>query len=204
MAHGCMPEQGVNPVAAAGELIVACRQLERAIQAEHPRHPLLGAFSLTPTVALGGEREQGNVIPAWAEVMLDIRTTGAQEHAEVRARVAQAVAEAVASVPGASAEIEVMDDRPATETDPNDPVVQALLAAHRAVTGREPEFGGVPGTTDLTIFWAATRLPIVAYGPGVVTLAHQADEHVRVDDLVRYARVYIDATLRYFDAMETR
>jgi acetylornithine deacetylase/succinyl-diaminopimelate desuccinylase-like protein len=62
--------------------------------------------------------------------------------------------------------------------------------------------GGVPGTTDLTIFWAATQLPVVAYGPGTVTLAHQVDENVALDDLVRYGRVYVDAVLSYFEMHE--
>jgi succinyl-diaminopimelate desuccinylase len=202
MAHGCMPEEGANPVVAAGEVIVACRQLEAVIQAERPRHPLLGAFYLTPTVALMGEREQGNVIPASADIFLDIRTTSEHEHGDIRRRVAAAIAEAAASVAGVEHEIEVVDDRAATETAPDEPIVQALVDAQRALTGREPEFGGVPGTTDLTIFWAATQLPVIAYGPGTVTLAHQADEFVLVDDLVRYARVYIDTALRYFARME--
>lgn len=204
MAHGCMPEEGANPVTAAGEVIVACRRLEREIQAERPRHPLLGAFYLTPTVALAGEREQGNVIPPAAEVTLDIRTTSEHDHAEILRRVERAIADATASVANVAHAIEVMDDRPATETAPDDPLVLALAEAHRALTGQEPRFGGVPGTTDLTIFWAATRLPVVAYGPGIVTLAHQADESVAIADITRYARVYVDAILRYFDLLEAR
>ena len=204
MAHGCMPEEGANPVAAAAELIVACRALERTVQSESTRHPLLGAFYLTPTVVLAGRREQANVIPGAAEVMLDIRTTPAHDHTAIHERVAATIAEAVARVPGVTQRIETLDDRPATETPVDDPLVTALAAAHRAVTGDEPRFGGVPGTTDLTIFWAATRLPVIAYGPGTVTLAHQANERVRVADLVRYARVYIDTALRYFAAREHR
>ena len=202
MAHGCMPEEGANPVVAAGEVLVACRRLEATIQSEHAPHPLLGVFYLTPTVALMGEREQGNVIPSKAEIRLDIRTTGAQLHAQVLQRLDEAVAQAVASVAGVTYQLETLDDRPATETQPDEPIVQALVAAQRAITGREPDFGGVPGTTDLTIFWTASRLPVIAYGPGTVTLAHQIDEHVLTADLIRYARVYIDAALRYFALVE--
>jgi succinyl-diaminopimelate desuccinylase len=98
--------------------------------------------------------------------------------------------------------VETLDDRPATETDPNDPIVRSLAAAHEGATGHASRLGGVPGTTDVTIFWAATRLPVVAYGPGTVTRAHQANERVATADLVRYGRVYVDAVTRYFDAAE--
>jgi succinyl-diaminopimelate desuccinylase len=202
MAHGCMPHEGVNPVAALGEVLVACAELERAVQSEHPRHALLGTFYLTPTVALAGERAQGNVIPGSAELLLDIRTTPQHDHAMIHERAGRAIAAAVARVPGASYAIDVLDDRPATETEPDDPIVTAVSEAHRREVGTAPAFGGVPGTTDGTIFWAATRVPLVAFGPGIVTLAHQADEFVCVDDLVRYARVYVDAALSYFDALE--
>jgi succinyl-diaminopimelate desuccinylase len=202
MAHGCMPEEGINPVTALGEVIVACRALEREIQQERPPHPLLGQFSLTPTVALGGEREQGNVIPSRADLILDIRTTTAHGHDEIRRRIAERVASAVSLVSGATHRIEVMDDRPATETDPDDPIVQAAIAAHQAETGAPPPLGGVPGSTDGTIFWAAARIPLVTWGPGSTTLPHQADEWVAVDDVVRYARSYVGVALRYFDLME--
>jgi succinyl-diaminopimelate desuccinylase len=202
MAHGAMPEEGANPVTALGLVVCRCRSLEREIQAEHPPHPLLGTFYLTPTVALAGEREQGNVIPSTAELLLDIRTTPANDHAATIERVTGAISAAVADVEGISLQVEVIDDRPATETDPDDPIVQAAIAAHEAETGQTPSFGGVPGSTDGTIFWAATRVPLVTYGPGVTTLPHQADEYVDLDEVVRYARTYVAAALRYFDLME--
>jgi len=202
MAHGAMPEEGANPITALGLIVSRCRTLEREIQSENPPHPLLGPFYLTPTVALAGEREQGNVIPSSAELLLDIRTTPANDHATTIERVTAAVSAAVADVNGVTCQVEVIDDRPSTETDPEDPVVQSVIAAHRAETGQHPPFGGVPGSTDGTIFWAATRVPLVTYGPGITTLPHQADEYVDLDEVVRYARTYIAAALRFFDLME--
>jgi succinyl-diaminopimelate desuccinylase len=109
---------------------------------------------------------------------------------------------AAREIDGVTYKVEVIDDRPATETDTTDPVVRAVVAAHEAETGQTPPFGGVPGSTDGTIFWAATRVPLVTWGPGVTTLPHQADEYVNLDEVVRYARTYIAAALRYFDLLE--
>ncbi|HUG14803.1 MAG TPA: M20 family metallopeptidase [Thermomicrobiales bacterium] len=202
MAHGAMPEEGANPIVALGEVIHACRALERDIQAECGEDTLLGSFYITPTVVLGGEREQGNVIPAEAELMLDIRTTSGQDHWELLQRVETAIDAAAGGVPGVSVVHEIVDDRPATSTDPDDPIVRAVVAAHERATGDTPPFGGVPGSTDGTIFWAATRIPLVTYGPGSTTLPHQADEYVDIDDVERYARTYIDAALNYFAMKE--
>jgi succinyl-diaminopimelate desuccinylase len=202
MAHGAMPEEGANPIAALGLIISRCRDLEREVQSEQPPHPLLGRFYLTPTVALAGEREQGNVIPSVADLMLDIRTTPANDHAGIIERVTAVVAAAAGEIAGVTHQIDIVDNRPATETDADDPIVRAVIAAHEAETRTTPPFGGVPGSTDGTIFWAASRVPLVTYGPGITTLPHQADEYVELDEVVRYARTYIAAALRYFDLME--
>lgn len=201
MAHGCMPEQGINPISALGEVIVECRRVEAEVRAASPTHALLGRFSLTPTVALAGEQAQGNVIPARAELILDIRTTAENDHSEIRELVTQRVTAAAGRVPDVRVTVKVQDDRPATETDPDEPIVAAVSAAHEADTGKIPPFGGVPGSTDGTIFWAATGVPLVTWGPGSTTVPHQADEWVALEDVVRYARSYVGAALRFFELM---
>jgi acetylornithine deacetylase/succinyl-diaminopimelate desuccinylase-like protein len=45
---------------------------------------------------------------------------------------------------------------------------------------------------------------LVTWGPGQTLLPHQADEYVELDEVVRYARMYVAAALRYFDMMERR
>jgi succinyl-diaminopimelate desuccinylase len=65
------------------------------------------------------------------------------------------------------------------------------------VHGDEPALGGVPGATDGTILWRDARIPIVTYGPGDKWIAHQADEHIELDDLVATAQVYVEAVRLY-------
>ena len=79
-------------------------------------------------------------------------------------------------------------------------MILALAAAHRRVTGEEPVFGGVPGTTDGTILTRDAGLPTVVYGPGGKWIAHTADEYVEVEDLLRSARVLTLAAADYLGA----
>jgi succinyl-diaminopimelate desuccinylase len=201
MAHGCMPDEGANPLLALGEAIVACRRLEAEIQAEGEPHPLLGRFYLTPTVALGGVPAQANVVPSQACLYLDVRTGPEHEHADIVRRIERACSAAAESVDGLSVALAVVDDRPATETPLDDPVVEAALRAHEQVFGCRPPLGGVPGSTDGTIFWMARRTPLVTWGPGDTTIPHQANEFVRLDEVRDYARAYVAAALRYFDSV---
>jgi succinyl-diaminopimelate desuccinylase len=192
MAHGAMPQQGRNPIRAAGNLLVALAAYEDALRERHGTHEHLGPNYVTPTVLDAGSFDQINVIPAVARVAVDIRTTPGVDHAALVDEVRGLADEAGAGL-GVRAAVEVVDDRPPVEIDAGHAVVQAVVRAHEAEHGVTPPYGGVPGATDGTILWRDARIPNVVYGPGDKWIAHQADEWVAVDDLGRYARVYARA-----------
>lgn len=196
MAHGAMPQKGRNPLPVLAAVIAGVADLEAELQREHGEHEHLGWTYLTPTVLEGGELVQLNVIPNHALLALDVRTIPGVDHAALIARVRSIAAEA-GEAAGVEVEVEVVDDRPPTQTDHGDPVVRALVAAHRDVTGETPDYGGVPGTTDGTILWRDAGIPVVVYGPGGKWIAHQVDEYVEVADVVEAARVYAAAARRF-------
>ncbi|MEV0596074.1 M20 family metallopeptidase [Nonomuraea cavernae] len=192
MAHGAMPQHGRNPVQAVGTLLVALRELERELQLRHPAHVHLGEVYVTPTVVRAGTEEQVNVIPAVASVFVDVRTIPGLDHKEVADRVA-----VLAAADGIAAQVTSLVDRPPVEVPVDDPVVVALASAHRAVTGAEPVYGGVPGSTDGTVLTHWGGVPSVVYGPGGKWIAHQADEYVEVAEIVQCTRVFAEAARRF-------
>ncbi|MFB4274201.1 M20 family metallopeptidase [Nonomuraea sp. MTCD27] len=194
MAHGAMPQHGRNPIQAAGSLLVALRSLQQELQDRHPAHEHLGEVYVTPTVLRAGTEEQVNVIPAVASLFVDVRTIPGVEHKEIADRVA-----ALAGFDGIAAEVSVLVDRPPVDVPVTDPVVAALAAAHRAVTGEEPVYGGVPGSTDGTVLTHWGGIPSVVYGPGGKWIAHQADEFVEVEEIVRCTRVFAEAARRFLN-----
>ena len=91
---------------------------------------------------------------------------------------------------------DVMEVLP-TQTARDAPVVQAVAAAIENVTGRRPEYVCSPGTYDQKHVVRIGQLEdCIAYGPGLVELAHQPDEYVVIDDLVASAKVMAAAALR--------
>jgi succinyl-diaminopimelate desuccinylase len=192
MAHGAMPQHGRNPIQAVGALLTGLRALERDLQERHPAHEHLGEVYVTPTVVRAGTEEQVNVIPATASVFIDVRTVPGLEHTSVADRVA-----ALAAWDGIAAEVSVLVDRPPVDVPVDDPVVAALAAAHRDVTGAEPVYGGVPGSTDGTVLTHWGGIPSVVYGPGGKWIAHQSDEYVEVAEIVQCTRVFAEAARRF-------
>lgn len=199
MAHGAMPLSGVNPVTRAARFVVAVEELEREEISRHGEDPFLGYPSITPTILLGPEsgEPQINVIPASAYVALDIRTVPAQSHEEIAARLEDCLAELGAEDPDFEAELEVIEERPPTETDMDDPLIRAMTAAYKELTGEPPRYNGVPGATDGTFLHAWANIPIVTTGAGDRTIPHHKDEWVDVDELLTTCRLYA-ATAMYF------
>lgn len=197
MAHGAMPEAGANPIPALARFLAGCADLERDLQAERGPHPHLGKPYLTPTVLAAGQAAQLNVIPAEAVAHLDIRTTPLTPHRPLLARLAALARAIEAQFPDRTIQLDVIEDRPPTDTDPAEPLVAAVVAGHAAEHGTPPPFGGVPGATDGTILWRERGIPIVTYGPGDVTIPHQIDEFVRLAEVHAAARVYVRAILAY-------
>lgn len=198
MAHGAMPFQGRNPNRAAGHVIVALEALERELQQLHGEHPHLGHVWVTPTVLRSGEAVQMNVMPAHASAWIDVRTIPSVDHRALILEIESLVVATSARF-GVEATVHVIDDRPSVATDEQHRLVRSVWDAHAAVTGQPPRLGGVPGATDGTVLTSRTGMASVVYGPGGKWIAHQADEFVEVDDIVRHADVYVHAARDFLD-----
>lgn len=203
IAHGAMPHRGVNALAGMVRWLGLVLDLEGEINARHGAHPLLGPCYISPTVArapLGGDASQINCLPDLCDAFLDIRTAPPVAHAELVARIVALGEEVRAAAPAHRFEVEVVDDRPATEIAPSHPLARAVAEAHAQIYGLPPAIGGVPGSTDGTILARDRGVPVVVYGPGDKWLPHQPDEHVDLDEVARAARVYILAALGFLAA----
>jgi succinyl-diaminopimelate desuccinylase len=191
-----MPFMGANPNRAVGALLGSLVDLQEQLQAEHPTDQYLGDVWITPTVLRSGEPVQMNVMPADASAWLDLRTTPGVNHDALIARV-HALAMAAGDGLGISANVQVIDDRPAVFTSASSLLVRSVRDAHCAVLGETARLGGVPGSTDGTVLTSRTGMPTVVYGPGGKWIAHQVDEFVEVADIERHTEVYAEAALRF-------
>ncbi len=199
MSHGAMPYAGVNPIPQAARFILELGQEEQRAQQRHGSHRYLGLPWITATTIrapVHGE-PQFNVMAGEAQVTIDIRTIPGQDHADLRAALDAAAGRVRAADPRVEITLELIEDRPWTETPATAPIVGAVERATRTVGGRDPRYGGVPGSTDGTFLHAAAGIPIVTIGPGKRDIPHQADEYVAIDELTEAARVYA-AAIVYF------
>ncbi|SEP85054.1 acetylornithine deacetylase/succinyl-diaminopimelate desuccinylase family protein [Thalassovita taeanensis] len=77
-----------------------------------------------------------------------------------------------------------------TMTEKSAPVVQVVARAIEATMGKEAQYVVSPGTYDQKHIDRIGKLKnCIAYGPGILDLAHKPDEYVGVDDMLDSAKV---------------
>jgi len=205
MAHGAMPEAGVNPITALGAVLERVPPLEKRLRKQCEKSRYLKPPTVTPTILQGPPRgvgsPQSNVIPATAELTLDVRITPGIAAEGIQAELEALCRAAEAAVPGVKLEWDAVNAfRLATKVEKSEALVQAMIHGVRKATGSAPRYGGVPGSTDGTILRMELGIPIVTCGPGNRLIPHQVDEYVEAKEVIDAARIYAAAALKYLEA----
>jgi acetylornithine deacetylase len=89
------------------------------------------------------------------------------------------------------------------ETPTDAPIASAVSAAHQRVTGAAPRVEGVTYGADMRLFSLIGGMPCVMYGAGDVDVAHHADEHISVADLLTAAKTIACLLVDWCGVVET-
>lgn len=200
-SHGCMPLAGINPNWRLAKIICALEKLEASEKERLGNHEYLGLPSITPTIIMSpssGEA-QINVVPSEAYMTLDIRTVPGQTHDKIKAQIGEIFEVLKKEDKDFKATYTVIEERPWTETDKNDPVVKAIAKAYTQVTGKEPVYNGVPGATDGTFLNCLKGIPVITTGAGNRLIPHQADEYVEIWELIEASQLFALTALNFLN-----
>ena len=201
IAHGSMPFLGDCAVRHMGAVLAEMeRSLWPALATRRTALPVVPpaarASSLNVNAFHGGAPEIAGfdglpapVVPDRCRMVIDRRFLAEEEIGAVKAEVRAAI-ERAREGRGFSYAIRDLFEVLPSMTDRDAPVAAALARAVAEVTGRPAEFVVSPGTYDQKHIDRIGRLRnCVAYGPGILDLAHQPDEYVAVDDMLDAATV---------------
>jgi succinyl-diaminopimelate desuccinylase len=82
-------------------------------------------------------------------------------------------------------------------TDKSAPVVQTVANAIQSVLGKPAEYVASPGSYDQKHIDRIGKLKnCIAYGPGILELAHKPDEYIGVNDMIVSAKVMTNALVQ--------
>jgi succinyl-diaminopimelate desuccinylase len=200
IAHGSMPFLGDSAIRHMWAVLERIEQdLLPALAGRRTAMPVVPPAARQSTLNInsihGGQPEghEGLPSPCVADacrIVIDRRFVIEESIDAVKGEVREMLERLVQARPGFRYDLRDLFEVLPTMADPDGPVVRATLAAIRSVLGREPEIVCSPGTYDQKHIDRIGRLrDCIAYGPGILDLAHQPDEYVGIDDLVASAHV---------------
>ncbi|MCG6858283.1 MAG: acetylornithine deacetylase/succinyl-diaminopimelate desuccinylase family protein [Salaquimonas sp.] len=200
IAHGSMPFLGDCAVRHMGAVLEAFeRDLFPALARKQTSMPVVpeGArrSSMNLNAIHGGQTDDyaglpSPNVPDSCRLTIDRRFLIEEDLAEVKREVVAILEGLKATRPKFDYNIrDIMEVLP-TMTQRNALVVEAVAAGISEVFGREPDYVISPGTYDQKHIARIGHLhDCIAYGPGILDLAHRPNEFIVIDDMVESARV---------------
>lgn len=200
IAHGSMPFLGDCAVRHMGAVLEAFeRDLFPALAARRTDMPVVPEGARASTLNInamhGGQTDEFTGLPSpnvpdRCAMTIDRRFALEEDIADVKAEVTDILDRLKRDRPKFDYAIrDVMEVLPSM-TGRNAPVVKAVAAAIEAEFGRAPDYVISPGSYDQKHIARIGHLhDCIAYGPGILDLAHQPDEWIGIDDMVQSAHV---------------
>jgi succinyl-diaminopimelate desuccinylase len=203
IAHGSMPFLGDSAIRHMGAVLEEIeRTLYPLLAGKRTEMPVVPEGAKQSTLNInsihGGEAEQdadytGLPAPCVADrcrIVIDRRFLIEEDLTEVKAEVSRMLDGIKASRPNFEYDIRDLFEVIPSMTDEDAPVVKTVQAAIEKVLHKQAEFVVSPGTYDQKHIDRIGKLKnCIAYGPGILDLAHQPDEWVGVQDMVDSAKV---------------
>jgi succinyl-diaminopimelate desuccinylase len=206
IAHGSMPFLGDSAIRHMAAVLEGFEhELYPALAARHSEMPVVpdGARQSTMNInsVHGGQDEGHTGLPApcvadSCRMIIDRRYLIEETPEQVKGEVRGLLDRLAQERRGFRYELRDLFEVAPVMTDRDNPVPRATAAAIREVLGREAQFICSPGTYDQKHIDRIGKLKdCIAYGPGVLDLAHQPDEWVGIDDMTASAKVMARAAL---------
>ena len=191
------PDQGgsVSAIDKAVLLLDALRRLNEE-WALRPRHPHLSPAIAVVTAIHGGEWMVSYPARCRIEVHFEYLPGQTGVEAEVEGWLARAAAADPWLRDHPPAVTWLLGGVPPSQIDENEAIVTTLLEVQGDL-GRPPRLSGMENWSDAATLIVEAGIPAVNFGPGDIALAHTADEHVPVAELVACAQGIAVAAMRF-------
>ena len=197
-AHGSMPFLGVSAIEHMGAILEAVRtELKPVLETRQTRMPVVphgsGRATINVNALIGGQANQTVQSPCVADrtrAIFDRRFLIEESFDATRHEIVELLDRVAARVPGLRYEMHDQMIVHPVEAPEGSPLVETLKRSIADVLGKQAAIIASPGTYDQKHFSRIAGVHhCVAYGPGVLELAHQPDEWCGIDDLVNATKV---------------
>lgn len=203
IAHGSMPFLGDCAVRHMGAVLDAFENtLFPAMAARFTDMPVVPEGARQSTMNInsihGGQRDQdadfdglpAHCVPDSCRIVIDRRFLVEEPLDQVRGEVRAILDDLRDTRVNFDYRMTELNSVLPSMTDKQAPVVRTIAHAIEQVLGKAPDYVASPGTYDQKHIDRIGKLKnCIAYGPGILELAHKPDEYIGIDDMIDSACV---------------
>lgn len=203
IAHGSMPFLGDSAISHMGAVLEEIEQrLKPLLATKRTAMPVVpdGAKSSTlninsihggqPEAAPGNTSLPTPIVADRCRIVIDRRFMIEEDLAAVKAEISDVLSRVKANRPGFTVEVRDLFEVHPVMTDEHAPIARSTAAAITRVLAKTADYVVSPGTYDQKHIDRIGRLHnCIAYGPGLLHLAHQPDEWISIQDMTDSAKV---------------
>jgi succinyl-diaminopimelate desuccinylase len=200
-AHVGLAHEGINAFERMVHLANALLALKEQVETRETRFAVEPAEARRSILLLGGRCAGGvnfNVVPESCTFTIDRRFNPEESLAEVKAELLGRLAELEEIADFA---VKILQEGDSAGLAGDAPLARTLAQAAADVLGTAPAFVMCPGLLEIR-FFLAHGIPALAYGPGLLSLAHGPDEYVETKALGHYAAIYALVATRVLAAAD--
>lgn len=189
-AHVGLSFRGVNAFEKMLEVARAFESERRRILRRKTRFHIAPEAARRSILLIGGRSEGGtnfNAVPAECAFTIDRRINPEENLATEKKRLVQILGRLRRA--GIKLDAEIMQEGGCSSVAETHAFARAFGNAVHDVAGRTPVFEMCPGLLE-TRFYAARGVPALAYGPGLLSVAHGSNEFVSLREMEKCAAIY--------------
>jgi len=203
IAHGSMPFLGDCAVRHMGAVLNAFEtELYPALSGRHTEMPVVPEGARVSTMNInsihGGQEEiprssnalPSHCVPDSCRIVIDRRYLIEETRESVRSEIEDLLEALKQNRVSFDYAMRELNHVAPSMTDRDAPVVRTVAGAIGTVLGKTPDYVASPGSYDQKHIDRIGKLKnCIAYGPGLLELAHKPDEYVGVEDMIDSAKV---------------
>lgn len=186
-SHGCMPSEGINAIGNMQKLLNAISsniEPELSINSKYPvMPPACRKGSLTVTRIHAGTGTV-DLVPNSCKATFDWRLIPEQSVSWAKEKIISLCDKLKEEDSSFDYELKVLHFGDPTVVSDESDLVKSLQKSGKVFLGKPMSFSLSPGYYDQSYIVQKGNLDqCVAYGPGILSLAHQTDEYVLIEDI---------------------